>query len=243
MLEVKNLVFRPLENGVEKSIIDNISFRVEDGEMLVITGPNGGGKSTMAKLLMGIEPLNAGQILLDGEDITGFSIAQRANAGIGFAFQQPPRFKGMTVERFLSLAAGSELSEKKCCDLLSGVGLCAREYLKREIDGTLSGGEMKRLEIASVLAKEHKLFIFDEPEAGIDLWSFSMLVKQFEQLHKDKKESLILISHQERIIQMADRIMVIKDGRIAALGTRDEVMPGLMNQDTGCSCMNPAHCS
>lgn len=243
MLEVKNLVFRPLENGVEKSIIDDISFRVEDGEMLVITGPNGGGKSTMAKLLMGIEPLNAGQILLDGEDITGFSIAQRANAGIGFAFQQPPRFKGMTVERFLSLAAGSELSEKKCCDLLSGVGLCAREYLKREIDGTLSGGEMKRLEIASVLAKEHKLFVFDEPEAGIDLWSFSMLVKQFEQLHKDKKESLILISHQERIIQMADRIMVIKDGRIAALGTRDEVMPGLMNQDTGCSCMNPAHCS
>lgn len=243
MLEVKNLVFRPVENGVEKSIIDDISFKVEDGEMLVITGPNGGGKSTMAKLLMGIEPLNSGQILLDGEDITGFSIAQRANAGIGFAFQQPPRFKGMTVERFLSLAAGYELSEKKCCDLLSSVGLCAREYLKREADGTLSGGEMKRLEIASVLAKEHKVCVFDEPEAGIDLWSFSMLVKQFEQLHKDKKESLILISHQERIIQMADRIMVIKDGKVAALGMRDEVMPGLMGQDTGCSCMNPAHCS
>ena len=216
MLEVKNLVFRPVDNGIEKSIIDGISFQVGEGEMLVITGPNGGGKSTMAKLLMGIEKPDEGQIILNGTDITQYSITERANAGIGFAFQQPPRFKGMTVERFLSLAAGKELPEKICCDLLSSVGLCAREYLKREVDNTLSGGEMKRLEIASVLAKEHKLFVFDEPEAGIDLWSFSMLVKQFEQLHKNKKESLILISHQERIIQMADRIMVIKDGKIAA---------------------------
>lgn len=243
MLEVKNLIFHPLDNGVEKSIIDGISFQVEDGEMLVITGPNGGGKSTMAKLLMGIENPDSGSIYLDGVDITAYSVAQRANAGIGFAFQQPPRFKGMTVERLLSLAAGCELSEKKCCDLLSSVGLCAREYLKREIDGTLSGGEMKRLEIASVLARPHKLFIFDEPEAGIDLWSFSMLIKQFEQLHKDKKESLILISHQERIIQMADRIMVIKEGKIAAHGKAEEVFPDLMNKDTGCSCMNPVHCS
>ena len=185
MLEVKNLVFRPIDSGVEKSIIDDISFTVEDGEMIVITGPNGGGKSTMAKLLMGIEKPDSGQILLDGVDITEHSISQRANEGIGFAFQQPPRFKGMTVERLLSLAAGCELPEKKCCDLLSNVGLCAREYLKREVDNTLSGGEMKRLEIASVLAKQHKLFIFDEPEAGIDLWSFSMLVKQFEQLHQN----------------------------------------------------------
>ena len=179
MLEVRNLVFHPLDNGVEKSIIDDISFTLEDGEMLVITGPNGGGKSTMAKLLMGIEPLNNGTIILDGVDITNYSVAQRANAGIGFAFQQPPRFKGMTVERLLSLAAGSELPEKKCCDLLGGVGLCAREYLKREVDNTLSGGEMKRLEIATVLAKPHKLCLFDEPEAGIDLWSFSKLVQQF----------------------------------------------------------------
>ena len=240
MLEVKNLVFHPIDNGVEKSIIEDISFTLEDGEMLVITGPNGGGKSTMAKLLMGIEKPDGGQIFLDGEDITGFSIADRANAGIGFGFQQPPRFKGMTVERMLSLAAGEELSDKVCCDLLSNVGLCAREYIKREIDNTLSGGEMKRIEIASVLAKKHKLFVFDEPEAGIDLWSFSMLVKQFEQLHQNKKESIILISHQERIIQMADRIMVIKDGKIDKLGTREQVFPGLMCYETGCRCQNPA---
>lgn len=236
MLEVKNLVFRPIDNGVEKSIIDDISFTVADGEMIVITGPNGGGKSTMAKLLMGIEKPDSGQILLDGVDITKLTIAERANEGIGFAFQQPPRFKGMTVERLLSLAAGCELPEKKCCDLLSNVGLCAREYLKREVDNTLSGGEMKRLEIASVLAKEHNLFIFDEPEAGIDLWSFSMLVKQFEQLHSNHKESLILISHQERIIQMADRIMVIKDGKIAKMGAKEQVFPGLMRHEVGCRC-------
>lgn len=242
MLEVKNLVFHPLDNGVEKSIIDDISFSLEEGEMLVITGPNGGGKSTMAKLLMGIEPLDSGIILLDGIDITAYSVAQRANAGIGFAFQQPPRFKGMTVARLLSLAAGCELPEKRSCDLLSGVGLCAREYLNREIDNTLSGGEMKRLEIATVLAKKHKLCIFDEPEAGIDLWSFSMLVQQFEELHADKKESLILISHQERIIRMADRIMVIKDGRIADYGTKEQVFPSLMSKDTGCCCQNQNHC-
>ncbi|GFI02833.1 MAG: ATP-binding cassette domain-containing protein [Lachnospiraceae bacterium] len=241
MLEVKNLVFHPLDNGVEKSIIEDISFKVEDGEMLVITGPNGGGKSTLAKLLMGIEKPDSGAIVMDGADITEYTIAQRANAGIGFAFQQPPRFKGMTVKRLLSLAAGWELPENKCCDYLSGVGLCAREYLNREVDNTLSGGEMKRLEIATVLAKPHKLCIFDEPEAGIDLWSFSMLVKQFEQLHKNKMESLILISHQERIIQMADRIMVVRDGKIAALDEREKVFPDLVNEDTGCVCMNPAH--
>ena len=241
MLEVKNLVFHPLDNGVEKSIIEDISFKVEDGEMLVITGPNGGGKSTLAKLLMGIETADSGTILMDGTDITGYSIAQRANAGIGFAFQQPPRFKGMTVKRLLSMAAGYEMPENKCCDYLSGVGLCAREYLDREVDNTLSGGEMKRLEIATVLAKPHKLCIFDEPEAGIDLWSFSMLVKQFEQLHKNKKESLILISHQERIIEMADRIMVVRDGKITALDEREKVLPNLVNEDTGCVCMNPDH--
>ncbi len=241
MLEVKNLVFHPLDNGVEKSIIEDVSFKVEDGEMLVITGPNGGGKSTLAKLLMGIEKPDSGAIIMDDADITEYTIAQRANAGIGFAFQQPPRFKGMTVKRLLSLAAGCELLENKCCDYLSGVGLCAREYLNREVDNTLSGGEMKRLEIATVLAKPHKLCIFDEPEAGIDLWSFSMLVKQFEQLHKNKMESLILISHQERIIQMADRIMVVRDGKIAALDEREKVFPDLVNEDTGCVCMNPAH--
>lgn len=237
MLEVKNLVFHPLENGVEKSIIEDISFDLKDGELLVITGPNGGGKSTMAKLLMGIEKLDGGTILLDGEDITSFSVDERARAGIGFAFQQPPRFKGMTVKRLLTLAAGGSLTEINCCDLLSSVGLCAREYLDREVDNTLSGGEMKRIEIASVLASKHKLCIFDEPEAGIDLWSFSMLVKQFEKIHSEKSQSIIIISHQERIIEMADRIMVIREGKVAGIGTKEEVYPALIKGESH-ACMN-----
>ncbi len=240
MLEVRNLMFHPLENGLEKSIIRDVSFTVENGETLVITGPNGGGKSTIARLLMGIEKPDGGRILMDGVDITDYSIDRRANAGIGFAFQQPPRFKGMTVKRLLSLAAGYEMPENKCCDILKGVGLCAREYLEREVDGTLSGGEMKRLEIATVLAKPHKLCIFDEPEAGIDLWSFSMLVKQFEQLHDNKTESLVIISHQERIMQMADRIMIVRDGEIQAVGEKEKVLPELMGGEKGCTCLNEA---
>ena len=238
MLEVKNLTFKVNENGIERSIVKGISFDVKDGEMLVITGPNGGGKSTLAKVLMGIEQADEGQIILDEEDITSYDINHRANAGIGFAFQQPPRFKGMTVDKLLSLAAGRKLAEPECCALLSSVGLCAQEYLKREVDATLSGGEMKRLEIATVLAKQHKLCIFDEPEAGIDLWSFSMLIQQFEKIHSKKEESLILISHQERIIQMADRIMVIEDGNIGAIGLKDEILPTLLDKGDSCACMN-----
>ena len=238
MLEVKNLTFKVNENGVERSIVKDISFTVENGEMLVITGPNGGGKSTLAKVLMGIEKADAGQIILDGEDISDYDIDHRAKAGIGFAFQQPPRFKGMTVDRLLSLAAGEQLPEQVACRMLSAVGLCAREYLKREIDGTLSGGEMKRLEIATVLAKSHKLCIFDEPEAGIDLWSFSMLIQQFERIHEKKDQMLILISHQERIIRMADRIMVIDDGRIKNIGPREEVLPTLLKEEPSCTCMD-----
>lgn len=237
MLKVENLQFHPIDNGVEKSIIDNIDFEVKDGELLVITGPNGGGKSTMAKLLMGIEKADGGRILLDGKDITSLSVDERAREGIGFAFQQPPRFKGMTVKRLLTLAAGGSLSEINCCELLSSVGLCAREYLDREADNTLSGGEMKRIEIASVLASKHKLCIFDEPEAGIDLWSFSMLVKQFEKIHSEKSQSIIIISHQERIMKMADRIMVIKDGKVAGIGTKEEIYPGLIKGETH-ACMN-----
>lgn len=238
MLEVKNLTFKVNKNGIERSIVKGISFDVKDGEMLVITGPNGGGKSTLAKVLMGIEQADEGQIILDGEDITSYDINHRANAGIGFAFQQPPRFKGMTVDKLLSLAAGHKLAEPECCALLSSVGLCAQEYLKREVDATLSGGEMKRLEIATVLAKQHKLCIFDEPEAGIDLWSFAMLIQQFEKIHSKKEESLILISHQERIIQMADRIMVIEDGNIGAIGPKDEILPTLLDKGDSCACMN-----
>lgn len=240
MLEVKDLSFHPIEAGIEKTIIDNISFSVKDGELLVITGPNGGGKSTLAKLLMGIEKADTGDISLDGKNISDLSIKERADAGLGFAFQMPPRFKGMTVKRLLTLAAGGSLTEINCCDLLSSVGLCAREYLDREVDNTLSGGEMKRIEIASVFASPHKVCIFDEPEAGIDLWSFSMLIKQFEKLHKDKKQSIIIISHQERIIEMADRIMVIKDGQVAGIGTREEIYPGLIRGESH-ACLSSAN--
>ena len=168
--------------------------------------------------------------------ISGYDIDHRANAGIGYAFQQPPRFKGMTVARMLSLAAGKNLTEKESCDLLSAVGLCSEDYLNRQLDGTLSGGEMKRIEIATVLAKQHALCIFDEPEAGIDLWSFSMLIKKFEQIHKEKKESLILISHQERIIRMADRIMVISDGKIDRIGPAEEILPTLLDTSSQEAC-------
>ena len=221
MLKAENLVLYVDENGSRKCLLDHISFQVEDGEMLVITGPNGGGKSTLAKTLMGIETPESGKIILNGEDITGYDINHRANAGIGYAFQQPPRFKGMTVSRLLTLAAGKKLPEKEVCRLLTDVGLCARDYINRQIDGTLSGGEMKRIEIASVLAKEHSLCIFDEPEAGIDLWSFSMLIQKFEEIHKQKKQSLIVISHQEKIINMADKIMIIDNGKISKTTMRE----------------------
>ena len=204
--------------------------------MLVITGPNGGGKSTTASLLMGIKNQTAGTIILDGEDITNYDIDHRANAGLGFAFQQPPRFKGMTVHRLLNLASGRTLSLDEACKLLSNVGLCAMEYIDRQVDSSLSGGEMKRIEIATAFAKPHKISIFDEPEAGIDLWSFSMLVQRFEEIHETKSESIVIISHQERIIQMADRIMVIKDGKVEKIGTKAEVMPELVDQNDEVGC-------
>ena len=236
MLQVKNLSYEVIENGQTLKIIDDISFDVADGEMLVITGPNGGGKSTTASLLMGIKNQTAGQIILDGEDITDYDIDHRANAGLGFAFQQPPRFKGMTVHRLLNLASGRTLSLDEACKLLSNVGLCAMEYIDRQVDSSLSGGEMKRIEIARAFAKPHKISIFDEPEAGIDLWSFSMLVQRFEEIHETKSESIVIISHQERIIQMADRIMVFKDGKVQKIGTKEEVMPELVDQNDEVSC-------
>lgn len=242
MLKVENLNFHITEDGKVKKIIDNISFEVADGELLVITGPNGGGKSTLAKLLMGVEKADSGRIFLDNEEITDYDINQRANAGLGFAFQQPPRFKGMTVEKLLSLAAGKQLPTSVCCKLLSNVGLCAKEYINRQVDATLSGGEMKRIEIATAMAKEHKICIYDEPEAGIDLWSFTMLVKQFEKIHKEKKESIIIISHQERIINMADRIMVVKDGKVEKEGSKEDVMQGLLMDNPVCGCMDEESC-
>ena len=225
------------QQQIERSIVKNISFQVDDGEMLVITGPNGGGKSSLAKVLMGIEEADSGQIILDGEDITSYDINQRANVGIGFAFQQPPRFKGMTVIRLLSLAAGRELTKPECCRMLSTVGLCANEYITREVDATLSGGEMKRLEIATVLAKTHKLCIFDEPEAGIDLWSFNSLIHVFEKMRKEINGMILIISHQERILNIADRIVLIADGVVSAEGTREEIMPKLLNTEGTCSAL------
>ena len=231
MLQVRDLTFSVSESGFERRIVNNISFDLESGEMLIITGPNGGGKSTIAKILMGIEKAASGQIILDGTDISDYEIDKRAKAGMGFAFQQPPRFKGMTVAKLISLASGKPLPREVCCEILSRVGLCSNEYLDRQIDGTLSGGEMKRIEIATVLAGKHKICIFDEPEAGIDLWSFSMLVSEFQTMHRHGNMSLILISHQERIIKMADRIMVVDDGKITAIGTREEVLPQLLNEE------------
>lgn len=238
MLEVRNLTYEVMENGEKITIVKDVNFSVNPGELLVITGPNGGGKSTVAKLLMGVLDATGGEILLEGKNISNMSIDERANAGIGYAFQQPPIFKGMTIRRLLNLAAGKELSECVCCDLLSNVGMCAKEYLDREVDATLSGGERKRVEIATVLAKQHKLCIFDEPEAGIDLWSFSMLVKEFEKIHENKQETLVIISHQEKIIRMADRILIIKDGTVDKCGTAQEMLPVLFEEDRECSCMN-----
>ncbi len=238
MLKVCNLTYEVMESGKKVTIVKDISFTVDDGEMLVITGPNGGGKSTVAKLLMGVLPAAEGKIFLDGKDITGMNVDERANAGIGYAFQQPPVFKGMTIRRLLNLAAGKELPEHICCGLLSSVGMCAGEYLDREVDASLSGGERKRVEIATVLAKKHKVCIFDEPEAGIDLWSFSMLVDEFGKIHREKKETLLLISHQEKIIRMADRILVIRNGAVDACGSAKEILPALFGEGRECTCMN-----
>ena len=231
MLELKHISFNVNNDGGEKvEILDDVSFIVPDGKFLVITGPNGGGKSTLARLIMGIEQPTAGQILYNGEDITGLSITERAKKGIGYAFQHPPRFKGLTVRRLLSLAHGSELPEDECCSYLTRVGLCSMDYLNREVDASLSGGEVKRIEIATLMARNLGLAIYDEPEAGIDLWSFSMLVQSFRMLTQENNESVIIISHQERIMKLADEILVIADGKIRSQGPRDEILPGLLGE-------------
>ncbi|MFR6315696.1 MAG: ABC transporter ATP-binding protein, partial [[Clostridium] innocuum] len=208
MLELRNVSFEV--DG--KKILNNISLTMEDNRFTVITGPNGGGKSTLAKLIMGIEKPTEGEILFDGEDITAMSIDERAKRKIGYAFQQPPRFKGMSVRKLLSLAHGKDLDEEICCSYLTDVGLCSKDYLNRDVDASLSGGEVKRIEIASILARDLKLSIFDEPEAGIDLWSFAKLVETFQKLQRESRQSIILISHQERIMQLADEIIIIENG-------------------------------
>lgn len=230
MLELCNVSFEV--DG--KKILNNISLTIENNRFTVITGPNGGGKSTLAKLIMGIEKPTEGTILFDGEDITDMSIDERAKRKIGYAFQQPPRFKGMSVRKLLSLAHGEDLDEEICCSYLTDVGLCSKDYLNRDVDASLSGGEVKRIEIASILARDLKLSIFDEPEAGIDLWSFAKLVETFQKLQKESLQSIILISHQERIMQLADEIIIIENGTIKTKGDRDEILPTLMSEFDSC---------
>ncbi len=227
MLEIKNLSFQVDAESGEKEIIDNISLTIPDKKIIVITGPNGGGKSTLAKLIMGIEKASSGEIILDGEDITAKSITERAQSGISFAFQQPVKFKGINVLDLIRIAAGKNLSIADACEYLSQVGLCAKDYIKREVDASLSGGELKRIEIATVLARGTKIAIFDEPEAGIDLWSFNNLIRVFEHIGKKIQGSIIIISHQERILEIADEIIVIKDGKVIEQGSSEEIMPKL----------------
>lgn len=233
MLELKNISFSAESDGKNVEIIRDISLTVEDDKFIVITGPNGGGKSTLAKLIAGIEKNTAGSFIFDGEDITDKNITERARMGIGFAFQQPVRFKGMTVVDLLRIAAGKNLSVSEACEYLSEVGLCAKDYIDREINASLSGGELKRIEIATVLARNVKLALFDEPEAGIDLWSFNNLIRIFEKMRSEcKGRSIVVISHQERILNIADEIIVIADGRIAKKGSREEILPEITGTES-----------
>ncbi len=231
MLEIRDLSFAVTEDERKKEIIHDLNLTVENGKFTVITGPNGSGKSTLARLIMGIEKPLSGQILLDGEDITDLDITERARHGISFAFQQPVRFKGIRVQDLLRLASGKNLSISSACSYLSEVGLCARDYIDREINSSLSGGELKRIEIATLLARHTKLSLFDEPEAGIDLWSFQNLIRIFEKMRSEIQDSSILIiSHQERILQIADEIIVLAEGRITHKGSPEEILPMLIGQ-------------
>lgn len=227
MLELQHISFVAADGDSNKEILNDVSFRVEE-PFVAITGPNGSGKSTLAKIIAGILTPSEGKIFLDGEDITGLSVTDRARRGISYAFQQPVRFKGLTVKDLVSLAAGKRLTVSDVCSYLSEVGLCARDYIDREVNASLSGGELKRIEIATVLAREKSLTVFDEPEAGIDLWSFQNLITVFEKMHERTKGNILIISHQERILSIADRIIVIANGKVQKNGSREEVLPGLL---------------
>ncbi|MBQ7247032.1 MAG: ATP-binding cassette domain-containing protein [Lachnospiraceae bacterium] len=229
MLELKNLTFTVEdEDGSRRDILSDVSLTIEDGRFIVVTGPNGSGKSTLAKLIMGIEKPTSGRIFFDGEDITEMSVTDRARLGISFAFQQPVRFKGITVLDLLRIASGRELSVSEACGYLSAVGLCAKDYIRRETNASLSGGEIKRIEIATVLARSTRLAVFDEPEAGIDLWSFQNLTHEFTKLRENMNGSIMIISHQERILDIADEIILLTDKGIARRGTKDEIMPEIL---------------
>ena len=227
MLEIKDLYFQAADDN-QKEIIRGLNLTIDDDKFVVITGPNGGGKSTLAKLIAGIEKPTSGQILYNGQDITNMTITERAKLGISFAFQQPVRFKGITVLDLLRIAAGKQLTVSDACQYLSEVGLCAKDYINREVNASLSGGELKRIEIATVIARGTEVSIFDEPEAGIDLWSFKNLIKVFERMQKKNHGSILIISHQERILNIADQIVVLANGQVSKIGTKDEIIPELM---------------
>ena len=235
MLEIKNLTYSVTDEktGKQIKILDDVSVTINE-RFVAVTGPNGSGKSTLAKLIAGIYKADSGQILLDGVDISEMNITERAKAGISFAFQQPVRFKGITVKDMISLAAGEKISVAEACKYLSEVGLCAKEYVNREINESLSGGELKRIEIAMINARGTKFSVFDEPEAGIDLWSFNNLIKVFEKMHERTHGNILIISHQERILDIADKIIVIADGKIAAYGTKEEILPELLSAQAAC---------
>lgn len=243
MLELQNVTYTVTENNIEKNIIDHMDLVIPDGKFVVITGPNGGGKSTLAKTIMGINHISSGRLLFDGEDITAKNITERAKLGISFAFQQPVHFKGIKVIDLLRLATGKNISNDSACEYLSKVGLCAKEYINREVNNSLSGGELKRIEIATVLARGTKFSIFDEPEAGIDIWSFQNLIQVFENIRKTVQGTVLIISHQERILNIADEIVVIENGKVAKQGAKADILPELLGTasavNAACSKLDP----
>lgn len=237
MLKLENITYEVTEDDVVKRILDDVSVEFNEG-FTAITGPNGGGKSTLAKVISGVITPTSGRIILDGEDITGLSITERAKKGISYAFQQPVRFKGITVRDLIDIACGKKVKLDEACEYLSSVGLCAKDYINREVSASLSGGELKRIEIATVIARSTRIALFDEPEAGIDLWSFNSLIKVFEFLRNKLNGAVILISHQERILSIADNIVVIDSGRVKAAGFRDEMLPTLTGSTVACKGMS-----
>ena len=243
MLELQNVTYTVTENNIEKNIIDHMDLVIPDGKFVVITGPNGGGKSTLAKTIMGINHISSGRLLFDGEDITAKNITERAKLGISFAFQQPVHFKDIKVIDLLRLATGKNISKDSACEYLSKVGLCAKEYINREVNNSLSGGELKRIEIATVLARGTKFSIFDEPEAGIDIWSFQNLIQVFENIRKTVQGTVLIISHQERILNIADEIVVIENGKVAKQGAKADILPELLGTasavNAACSKLDP----